>query len=83
MSTEVLNKLLGHPVHSSQVPMSQCRLVGYTECKMQDETVTYSETEVVTDGVFTKKECRTEFRQDVVIQGDHSGCDKPPVNIKT
>ena len=42
--------------------MSSCTLVGYTECVMQDEPVTFTETEVVTDGTFTKKECVTEYR---------------------
>ena len=44
--------------------MSQCRLVGYSECQMSSETVEYSETEVITDGVFRRKDCRTEFRDD-------------------
>ena len=48
--------------------MSQCRLVGYSECRMESESVTYTETEVVTDGVFRRMECVEEFRKDKVVR---------------
>ena len=54
-----------------QVPMSSCTLVGYTECVMQDEPVTFTETEVITDGTFTKKECVTEYRYLIMHTGMH------------
>ena len=44
--------------------MSSCTLVGYTECEMFKDDVTFTETEVITDGTFTKKECVTEYRCD-------------------
>ena len=51
--------------------MSSCTLVGYTECVMQDEPVTFTETEVITDGTFTKKECVTEYRYHIMHTGMH------------
>ena len=51
-----------------QVPSTKCELVAYTDCRMFTETLSYNETEVVSDGEYIPWECSNYTREEIHVK---------------